>query len=68
MKLKHTKGILAKPYPIGAKSSLNESTKKAVIDFYLNDEQSYSRQLPGQKDKVGISKNLHAQKDYYCVT
>jgi hypothetical protein len=39
---------------------LSADVAATVVDFYQNDE--HSRQLPGKKDSVSISKNVHVQK------
>jgi len=62
LKLKQEKGVLAQPNPIKSKNKLSEDLKQKVIDFYLNDEHSFSRIIPGLKDKVSLSKNVYAQK------
>ena len=50
------KGILAVSEPKKGKSE----TLSAVKMFYHDEE--YSRQLPGKKDFVSVSKNVHVQK------
>ena len=53
------KGILAVSEPKKGKS-LPSETLSAVKMFYHDEE--YSRQLPGKKDFVSVSKNVHVQK------
>jgi len=53
------KGILAVPEPKKGKS-LSSEILSAVKMFYHDEE--YSRQLPGKKDFVSISKNVCKQK------
>jgi len=53
------KGILAVSEPKRGKS-LPSETLSAVKKFYHDEE--YSRQLPGKKDFVSVSKNVHVQK------
>lgn len=53
------KGIIALPDPRKGKL-LDQGIVDLIINFYQNDE--YSRIMPGKKDKVSISKNVHQQK------
>lgn len=53
------KGVIALPEPRKGKV-LEQATVDLVVSFYQNDE--YSRIMPGKKDKVSISKNVHQQK------
>ena len=39
---------------------MSQETKFSVLNFYEDDE--YSRLLPGKKDYISISKNVHKQK------
>ena len=41
---------------------MSKEVKQKVTEFYLDDEHSFSRIMPGLKDKVSISKNVYAQK------
>ena len=54
------KGILALPPVNKGPKTLQENTIKSIISFYENDE--FSRIMPGKKDYVSISKNVHQQK------
>ena len=58
-KLKEEKGILASPNPRHGKS-LPEDIRTLVINFFEDDE--FSRLMPGKKDYVSISKNVHKQR------
>ena len=58
-KLKLGDSILATPRKKVGKS-LKPEAKRAVLDFYENDE--YSRQMPGKKDYVSILSQTHKQK------
>jgi len=53
------KGILTITEPKKGKP-LSSETLSTVKMFYHDEE--YSRQLPGKKDFVSVSKNVHAQK------
>ena len=52
-------GILVKPVPKKGKTITNE-TLHLVINFYEDD--NFSRQVPGKKDYVSVSKGVHRQK------
>ena len=52
LKLQEQKGILAQPIPIKPKTKMSEEVKQKVTEFYLDDEHSFSRIMPGLKDKV----------------
>ena len=69
MILKKNKGILPSVDKVGAKCYLSEELKKQIEQFYLGDESSFElvRIMPGQKDYVSLLKNIHAQKDCFCV-
>ena len=58
-KLLQEKGILASPEPKKGRS-LPKDIVELVEIFYCDDE--YSRQMPGKKDYVSISRNVHMQK------
>ena len=58
-KLKEQKGILASPNPRHGKS-LPEDIRTIVVNFFEDDE--FSRLIPGKKDYVSISKNVHKQR------
>ena len=58
-KLLQEKGILASPEPKKGRS-LPKDIVELVENFYCDDE--YSRQMPGKKDYVSISRNVHMQK------
>ena len=58
-KLKKFGGILSKHVPKKGKT-LPQETLDLVQSFYEDDE--CSRQLPGKKDFVSISRNVHKQK------
>ena len=53
------KGILGTVDPKKGRS-LDEVTINLVKEFYCNDE--FSRQMPGKKDFVSVSRNVHMQK------
>ena len=57
--LKRKSGILSKPSPKRGKK-LSPETIELVLQLYEDDE--YSRQMPGKKDYVSISKGVHKQK------
>lgn len=59
-KLYREKGVLAKPSSYKGKTNISEDTVNLVISFYQDDE--FSRLMPGKKDFVSISKNVHEQK------
>ena len=63
--LRTQSGILAKP-PIKQGKVLGFSDK-VKIDSFFNDDR-YSRAMPGMKDKVSISKNVHRQKRLLLCT
>jgi hypothetical protein len=52
-------GIFAVPKPILGKT-LDAGASHMIREFYQNDE--HSRQLPGKKDSVSVSKSVHVQK------
>ena len=54
--------ILAKPVPKKGKT-LPQETLNLFWSFYEDDE--YSRQMPGKKDYVSISWNVHKQKQLF---
>ena len=58
-KLANEKGILEFPEQKQG-NPLSKETEDLVTKFYCDDE--YSRQMPGKKDFVSISKNVHKQK------
>ena len=58
--LKKVGGILAKPVPKKGKTLFTQETLDLVQSFFEDDE--YSRQIPGKKDYVSISWNVHKQK------
>ena len=58
-KLFREKGLLALP-PVYQGKRLLQEVLDLVIAFYENDE--FSRLMPGKKDYVSISKNVHMQK------
>ena len=59
--LRQEKGIISKPEPKRGKSLSAETL--TLIEAFYNDDQ-YTRQLPGKKDYVSISKNIHKQKRF----
>ena len=58
--LKKAKGILAKPTQKLGGKAIPQETIDLVIGMYEDDE--FSRQMPGKKDYVSISKGIHKQK------
>ena len=58
-KLKEEKGIAAYPDFV-TRQKMSQEVLLSVRDFYCDDE--FSRQLPGKKDYVSISKNQHMSK------
>ena len=58
-KLAETKGILESPDSKKGKT-ISEEVRQSVLLFYEDDE--YSRLMPGTKDYVSISRNVHKQK------
>ena len=64
-KLLQQKGILAKPDKKTGKY-LSDETIKLVVSFYEDDENS--RQMPGKKDYVSVSRNIHKQKRLILLT
>ena len=58
-RLLQEKGILSAPDPKTATPIAND-TLELVKSFYCDDE--YSRQMPGKKDFVSLSRNVHMQK------
>ena len=58
-KLRKEKGILSEPQTKRGKCLPNEIIQ-LVEDFYYDDE--FSRQMPGKKDYVSISRGVHRQK------
>ena len=60
--LKKVGEILAKPVPKKGKT-LPQETLDLFWSFYEDDE--YSRQMPGKKDYVSISWNVHKQKQLF---
>ena len=58
-KLKEEKGIAAYPDFV-TRQKMSQEVLLSVRDFYCDNE--FSRQLPGKKDYVSISKNQHMSK------
>ena len=58
-KLVQTRGIMELPEEKHGKNISNE-TEELVRNFYCDDE--FSRQMPGKKDFLSVSRNLHMQK------
>ena len=53
------KGILSVPGPKKG-NNLPTEVVDLINEFYHNDQ--YTRQMPGKKDFVSVSKNVHMQK------
>ena len=58
-KLREEKGIIEIP-PAAVGKKLDKSIVDAILQIYHDDE--FTRQLPGKKDYVSISKNVHMPK------
>ena len=58
-KLNKKKGILPRPEKKKGRA-LSEKTKQLVINFYQDEE--FTRIMPGKKDSVSLSRNVHKQK------
>ena len=59
LRLKEEKGILEMP-DLAAGKTLDNNVIDAVDEMYNDDE--FTRQLPGRKDFVSVSKNVHVSK------
>ena len=46
--------------------TLPEDIRTLVVNFFEDDE--FSRLMPGKKDYVSISKNVHKRDDYFFAT
>lgn len=54
------------PPPPKKSKGIAQDVKKAVMEFYCDDE--YTRLLPGQKDRVSIGNKVYEQKRLILVT
>jgi hypothetical protein len=57
-KLKEEKGIISVPNPRQGKTLLEDT--KSLVNFFEDDE--FCRLMPGKKDCVSVSRNLHKQR------
>ena len=57
--LRDQKGIIGYPETV-ERNRITQEIMECVKDFYCDDE--YSRQMPGKKDYVSISRNIHMSK------
>ena len=58
-KLKEERGILSVPNPRRGKTHA-EDTKSLVVNFFEDDD--FSRLMPGKKDYLSVSQNVHKQR------
>ena len=66
IQLRSKKGIFAEP-AIKKGKPLPQATVEAIKRFYLDDNNSYMRVMPGKKDSVSVAYKKHEQKRLICA-